>query len=42
MAIKYSLSVFPVNPTDEKQGKKIFARAQYNEIVDLPMLARHI
>lgn len=42
MAIKYSLSVFPVNPTDEKQGKKIFARAQYSEIVDLPMLARHI
>lgn len=42
MAIKYSLSANPTNPLKPDAGKKIYARAQYNEIIDLPALARHI
>lgn len=42
MPIKYSLSVASMNPSVENAPKKIYARAQYNEIIDLPALARHI
>lgn len=41
MAIKYSLSAAK-NPLNPELPKKIYARAQYNELVDLPALARHI
>lgn len=42
MAIKYSLSASNIQPGKPESGKKIYARAQYNEIIDLPALARHI
>lgn len=42
MAIKYSLSAGDVRPGKPELGKRIYARAQYNEIIDLPALARHI
>ena len=41
MAIKYSLSVRS-NPMNPELPKKIYANAQYNELIDLPALARHI
>lgn len=41
MAIKYSLSVRS-NPMNPDLPKKIYANAQYNELIDLPALARHI
>lgn len=41
MAIKYSLSARH-NPENPALPKKIYANAQYNELIDLPALARHI
>ena len=42
MAIRYSLSAHPVDPSDEEKGKRVYANAQYGELVDLPTFARHI
>lgn len=42
MPIKYSLSPRTVVPGDPDSPKKIFASAQYNELVDLNTFARHI
>lgn len=41
MAIKYSLSARG-NALKPGQPKKIYASAQYRELIDLPALARHI
>lgn len=40
MPIKYSLSAAPVAPHEKE--KKIYAHAQYDELVDVQQLARHI
>lgn len=42
MAINYSLSARVVNPTENASEKKIFAIAQYNNILSLRDLAAHI
>ena len=42
MAIKYSLSARPINPSDEKSKKLVYPMAQYNELVDLNEFAQHI
>ena len=42
MAIKYSLSARPVNPSDEKSKKLVYPTAQYDELVDLNEFAQHI
>ena len=42
MAIKYSLSARPVNPSDKSSKKLVYPMAQYNELVDLNELAQHI
>lgn len=38
----YSLSAYPADPQDKSKGKKIYARAQYDQIVTLEKLAGHI
>lgn len=43
MPIKYSLSAHPSNPSDkENKSMKVYARIQYDQIVTLEDLARHI
>lgn len=42
MPIKYSLSPRAVVPGDPDSLKRIFASAQYNELIDLNTFARHI
>ena len=42
MAIKYSLSARPVNPSDKNSKRLVYPMAQYDELVDLSELAQHI
>jgi len=42
MAIKYSLSARPTNPSDKHSEKKVYPMAQYAELVDMNEFARHI
>lgn len=42
MAINYSLSARVANPSEQEIEKKIYATAQYNEVINLNDLAAHI
>ena len=42
MAIKYSLSARPSNPSEKNSKRLIYPTAQYDELVDLGELAQHI
>ena len=42
MAIKYSLSARPSNPSEKNSKRLIYPIAQYDELVDLGELAQHI
>jgi len=42
MAIPYSLSLRSSNPLDETAKKKVYATAQYHEVLSLEKFARHI
>ena len=42
MAIKYSLSVRPSNPSEKNSKKLVYPTAQYAELVDLNLFAQHI
>ena len=40
--INYSLSAHPSNPSEENSEKKVYAVAQYNHLLDLNDIAKHI
>lgn len=42
MPIKYSLSAHYADPSDKAKGSKVYPRIQYDEIIKLEELARHI
>ena len=42
MAIKYSLSARPINPSEKDSKRLVYPMAQYAELVDLSEFAQHI